>query len=138
LEKLREYYVRLTDGELARQYAIGPVGFSSPDAWRVVEAEYRSRGDPPVKQAESVQPAAHRESLADVLARTWPRVAAAAVDLLFVGVLAAFIPSRDIGRSASLGIAMILFYFVCELVWQRTPGKALLQLKVVTMEGACP
>jgi hypothetical protein len=139
LDRLRQYYRGVTDAEFTKQYELGPVGVSSPQVWQVIEAEYRTRGETiPSAREEMARQATIQNAVTRVAAGTWLRISAAILDVIAVTFLAVFLAPLEINTAVARLVTLVLYYLVCELLWQRTPGKALFRFKVVSAEGERP
>ncbi len=71
-ERIRKHYQGLTDFDLARQYELGPSGFSSQQVWEIVQAEFRARNAPLVQeQAASRAGIGQPRSIGTLIHRLW-------------------------------------------------------------------
>jgi uncharacterized RDD family membrane protein YckC len=122
-----------------------PVGWVDPNA---AQANQPQPGDPAVAWTPPVQPAT-RVVDGVVIARTFPRVVAYAVDALFLGLLNLSVlgvldtldPGRDTSLDLALGIGFVVvdcLYFVGFWTsgWTATLGMRLLRLRVLSATTA--
>ncbi len=137
-DRLRAYYRRLADEELARQHSLGAAGFASETIWRIVDDEFRAREPqasdlaPELVEAAQAQrgerPAQARPPgllVAAVLLWVWAVVLAVnGIQLLFYNAVLPTLAGMSIStRPTIFGMAFVLpglaHGLAGYLVWQR-------------------
>jgi len=156
-EALRLRYAGLSDFDVVAMHDAGPPGLASPDAWELLDAEYRRRslaGSEAENGAEAYLEAERQheailEATAPVLARLVQGLLDAAI-AAFIGFAAALgvgVASQAAGLNADLSAALAVIAFLAVSVgyqvWfefrdQATPVMRQLGLQVVTTSGQRP
>lgn len=145
LQRLHDKYRLLTDEALAELHLEGPEAYADPDGWRVLDDEYRSRGERgDTAQTSVLAGLANRDEVTSAVAPLYLRLGAAVVDIaVCVVIMSPFIVAgiaRDTLTVPVLGLLLATFVYlpITEWKWQATIGKRLVRLAVVREDGAPP
>jgi len=147
LARLRDHYRRLTDAKLEELHAEGPAAYAAPEVWQILDEEFQKRGtnaagieDGIVEEwRESLKQTEVEARLQAQRAGAAERVAATAIDLLLLW-LVGYLLVTAFGEGGALAYLLIVLTYhpLTEFIAQRTLGKAVLGLRLVTTSGSAP
>lgn len=100
-QQLRKYYDRLSDEAIAEQHACGPHAYS-PDAWAILDEEFRRRRESVSATEPSVAPARTEESAATSLTESSGEHGLPLVTVFATGNPALIAVAKVILRSAGI------------------------------------
>ena len=154
VERLRKDYHDLPDMKLAELHAEGPTAYASPEVWELLDQEFKRRGsraaqiqvDVTETRRQDAEQAAIEATVERRRARSDQRIGSMLIDVVFLILVFALVglllkdvdtPLADTILRLTLAV-FILYHPICEFTTQRTLGKRLFGLKVVTTTGARP
>ena len=156
-EALRQRYAALPDFDVVAMHDTGPEGLASPDAWELLEAEYRQRslaGSEAEDRAEAyLETERKHEATLGATAPVLARLVQGSLDALaaaFIGFAAALcfaVVLTILGVNSDISAALLVIVFLAlslgyqvwfELQQQATPIMRQFGLRVVTTFGTPP